>query len=141
MADATCGSGGACTSPAVCAGVSSGGERCACIGETQTYTFDGSALDFTGALRSAEVEVRQLFENDTSPTRWRDSSNFRTSPNASMDFRNGCGADIEVVRIFRFVIDGRTQTCRIGPERYTDQNSFSIPMPSGEGSDCSSPRL
>ncbi|MFT5358838.1 MAG: hypothetical protein ACI9KE_006079, partial [Polyangiales bacterium] len=137
----SCGSGGACASPAVCSGISSGGERCSCIGDEQTYTFDGSALDFSGALRSARVSARQIYDNDTSPPRSSETSNFRTNSDQTLRFLHSCAANVEITRTFSYVVGGSVQTCRIGPETYSGQNSFTLTMPSGEGSGCSAPRL
>lgn len=138
---APCGSGGPCASPASCSSVSTGGERCSCFGDDERYTFDGSALDFSGSLRSARVRVRQIYENETSAPVVLESGNFRTTSTRVLIMGSACSANVEVTRIFSFVVDGSVQTCEIGPESYVGQTSFTLTMPSGVGSGCTAPRL
>ncbi|MFK8003175.1 MAG: hypothetical protein AB8H86_26635 [Polyangiales bacterium] len=138
---ASCGTGGPCTAPAECSSVSTGGERCSCFGDDERYIFDGSALDFSGSLRSARVRVRQIYENETSAPVILESGNFRTTSTRALIMGSGCSANAEITRIFSFVVDGSVETCEIGPESYVGQTSFTLTMPSGIGSGCSAPRL
>lgn len=140
VASSTCGTGGPCTSPAVCSSPSTG-ERCVCIGDDQRYTFDGSALDFSGALSRVQVRLRQTYENETSAPLTLESSDFQTISTRILIFGSACFADVEITRIFTFDVDGSVQRCEIGPESYVGQTSFTLTMPSGVGSGCSAPRL
>jgi hypothetical protein len=126
------GSCGLCPSDQTC-----NGGKCEkdCFFEHQTYTFDGSALDWSN-VNYVAVRARQKKTNGEWSS-WKNVTLDVTETAASISFGGVCDPDAEVIR--RYSVKGGIQ-CESQPEA-VGTNSITIPAPTVDGNSCTAPPL